>query len=74
MHHNLPLEEPNLQYVAQAQVPDGARLRTLLYVEDNPANLKLVEQIIARHPHIRLLSARDRQSRHRACARPLSRR
>ena len=30
---------------------------TLLYVEDNPANLKLVEQIIARHPNIRLLTA-----------------
>ena len=26
------------------------RRHTLLYVEDNPANLKLVEQIIARHP------------------------
>jgi CheY-like chemotaxis protein len=31
--------------------------RTLLYVEDNPANLKLVEQIIARHPDICLLTA-----------------
>jgi CheY-like chemotaxis protein len=32
-------------------------IHTLLYVEDNPANLKLVEQIIARHPNIRLLTA-----------------
>lgn len=32
-------------------------LYTLLYVEDNPANLKLVEQIIARHPEFRLLTA-----------------
>jgi CheY-like chemotaxis protein len=39
------------------QLPTGARLRTLLYVEDNQANLKLVEQIIARHPDIRLLTA-----------------
>ena len=31
--------------------------RTLLYVEDNPANLQLVEQIIARRPDMRLLSA-----------------
>ncbi|WP_394752843.1 PAS domain S-box protein [Crenothrix sp.] len=30
---------------------------TLLYVEDNPANLLLVEHIIASHPHLRLLSA-----------------
>ena len=37
----------------------GAPLRTLLYVEDNPANLKLVEQLIARRPDMRLLSARD---------------
>jgi CheY-like chemotaxis protein len=35
----------------------GARLHTVLYVEDNPANLKLVGQIIARHPDLRLLAA-----------------
>jgi len=45
--------------VAKAQIPSGAPLRTLLYVEDNPANLKLIEQLIARRPDIRLLSARD---------------
>jgi signal transduction histidine kinase/CheY-like chemotaxis protein len=33
------------------------KLHTLLYVEDNSANLKLVEQIISRHPDIRLLTA-----------------
>ena len=43
--------------VAQAQVQHSAPLRTLLYVEDNPANLKLVEQLIARRPDMRLLSA-----------------
>jgi signal transduction histidine kinase/CheY-like chemotaxis protein len=45
--------------VAQAQVHFGAQSRTLLYVEDNPANLMLVEDLIARRPDIRLLSARD---------------
>jgi PAS domain S-box-containing protein len=40
-------------------VLDGAPLRTLLYVEDNPANLKLIEQLIARRRDMRLLSARD---------------
>ena len=35
----------------------GARPRTLLYVEDNPANMKLVEQLIARRPDMRLLTA-----------------
>jgi signal transduction histidine kinase/CheY-like chemotaxis protein len=44
---------------AQAPVPAGAQTRTLLYVEDNPANLMLVEDLIARRPDIRLLSARD---------------
>jgi len=45
--------------VAQAQVQADAQLRTLLYVEDNPANLMLVEDLIARRPDIRLLSAAD---------------
>jgi PAS domain S-box-containing protein len=45
--------------VAQLQVSSDAALRTLLYVEDNPANLMLVEDLIARRPDIRLLSARD---------------
>ena len=40
----------------------GAPMRTLLYVEDNPANLQLVEQIIARHPDLRLLTAVDGNS------------
>ena len=43
--------------VVQPQLPKGARLRILLYVEDNPANLKLVEQLIARRPELRLLTA-----------------
>lgn len=41
------------------QVLDGALRRTVLYVEDNPANLELVEQLIARRPDLRLLSAAD---------------
>jgi len=43
--------------LAQPHLSRGAQLHTLLYVEDNPANLKLVEQIIARHPDMRLLTA-----------------
>jgi CheY-like chemotaxis protein len=42
---------------APARVPAGAPLRTVLYVEDNPANLALVEQLIARRSDIRLLTA-----------------
>jgi PAS domain S-box-containing protein len=48
-------EEPTA--AAYGQVDPGAPMRTLLYVEDNPANLKLVEQLIARRPDMRLLSA-----------------
>ncbi|MDB5763724.1 MAG: hybrid sensor histidine kinase/response regulator [Herminiimonas sp.] len=33
--------------------------RTMLYVEDNPANLKLVQEIIGFRPDIRLLTAAD---------------
>jgi PAS domain S-box-containing protein len=45
--------------IAHAHVPTDAQPRTLLYVEDNPANMMLVEDLIARRPDIRLLSARD---------------
>jgi CheY-like chemotaxis protein len=34
-------------------------VRTILYVEDNPANLKLVERLIGRRSDVRLLSAAD---------------
>jgi PAS domain S-box-containing protein len=34
-----------------------ARQRTLLYVEDNPANMELVEQLIARRTDLKLLTA-----------------
>jgi PAS domain S-box-containing protein len=39
--------------------PNGKRMRTLLYVEDNPANLKLVERLVDRRSDLRLLSAID---------------
>jgi PAS domain S-box-containing protein len=38
-------------------VPVSARRRTLLYVEDNPANMKLVEKLMAQRADIRLLGA-----------------
>jgi CheY-like chemotaxis protein len=53
--HTLPAD--NAVPVSKIVAP-----RTLLYVEDNPANLMLVEQIIDEHTHIRLLSARDGKS------------
>ena len=54
-----PATTAELTAAAQAQVHAGERQRTLLYVEDNPANLMLVEDLIARRPDIRLLSASD---------------
>jgi CheY-like chemotaxis protein len=47
---------------AQPPAQPGARLHTLLYVEDNPANLELVEGIIARRSNMRLQTARNGKS------------
>ncbi|MGA8007456.1 MAG: response regulator, partial [Burkholderiales bacterium] len=41
------------------QAQEGAPPRTLLYVEDNPANLELVEQLVARRADLRMMSATD---------------
>ena len=62
-----PRLSPPLRAVFDAeQVPlvrseekGGMPVHTLLYVEDNPANLELVEQLIARRPDLRLLKAAD---------------
>ena len=55
-----PIGEPRLLASEEMALPHITRetgLHTLLYVEDNPANLKLVEQIIARRPEMRLLTS-----------------
>jgi CheY-like chemotaxis protein len=44
---------------SHAHVQHDVALRTLLYIEDNLANMQLVEQLIARRPDMRLLSAGD---------------
>jgi signal transduction histidine kinase/CheY-like chemotaxis protein len=46
---------------AAAHAEDGAPVRpsTLLYIEDNPANLKLVQEIVRFRPDLRLVSAPD---------------
>jgi PAS domain S-box-containing protein len=53
----LPAAEAAESTAAQPQC--GMTQRTLLYVEDNPANLLLVEQLIGRRSDMRLLSAKD---------------
>ncbi|MEJ1959244.1 MAG: PAS domain S-box protein [Nitrosomonadales bacterium] len=53
----LPIDGGNVVSLSLPHTPRGAHLHSVLYVEDNPANLKLVEQIIARYPDISLLTA-----------------
>jgi PAS domain S-box-containing protein len=55
--HDLSAETPLLSPATQPL--EGAHVRTLLYVEDNLANMELVAQLIARRPDMRLLRAED---------------
>jgi CheY-like chemotaxis protein len=48
-------DEPAAQ--DKTPLPVGGPLHSLLYIEDNQANMKLVEQIIARRPDVRILTA-----------------
>ena len=50
---------PDIGYIphTQQQLPDGAAPRTVLYVEDNPANLELVRQLIGRRADLNLVTA-----------------
>ncbi|MEQ1516017.1 MAG: ATP-binding protein [Usitatibacteraceae bacterium] len=45
--------------VEPADTAQSAHARTLLYIEDNAANMELVRQIVARRPDLRLLTASD---------------
>ncbi|MBA3581999.1 MAG: response regulator [Gammaproteobacteria bacterium] len=56
----LPVFAPN-DTVKKIVTPVDANMkkRTLLYVEDNPANLMLIEDLVARRLDLRLISARD---------------
>jgi signal transduction histidine kinase/AmiR/NasT family two-component response regulator len=64
---DLPAAQPPQLAAREDENPTPAKpeatsvtpLRTLLYVEDNPANLMLVERLIARRPDMQLLSATD---------------
>ena len=53
------VEDVSRAALAPLPAQAGTPPRTVLYVEDNPANLELVEQLIARRPDLRLLSAAD---------------
>ena len=58
--------DPHSEYIkaacatpAAVPLPDGQRPHLLLYVEDNPANLRLIQRLIARRPDMRLLTAQN---------------
>ena len=55
----LEAHTPEAIELSNMHINAEAHCHTLLYVEDNPANLMLVEDLIARRPDIRLLTARD---------------
>ncbi|PIQ50767.1 MAG: hybrid sensor histidine kinase/response regulator [Comamonadaceae bacterium CG12_big_fil_rev_8_21_14_0_65_59_15] len=52
-------EDPCVLDLHDPQLPTDATVRTVLYVEDNEANVSLVEQLLARRPDLRLMSATD---------------
>jgi PAS domain S-box-containing protein len=54
------LDVLQVEHASEVPLPTpGGAMHTLLYVEDNPANLELVEQIIMRRTDLRLISATD---------------
>ena len=55
----VPAQPVAVSVMPEINVQDPPGKYSLLYVEDNPANLMLVEQIIERHSHICMLSAHD---------------
>jgi CheY-like chemotaxis protein len=50
---------PAAAQAGRAAAPGDAGPRTILYIEDNPANLRLVQEIVACRAGLRLLTARD---------------
>ena len=59
--HAAPVDEtdPAAPPITTPTLPAGKTMHRVLYIEDNPANLKLVEQLIERRPDLRMLSAGD---------------
>jgi PAS domain S-box-containing protein len=51
------MEEAETTALAHLPVLNQAQPHSLLYVEDNPANMQLIEDIISRYPDIQLLTA-----------------
>jgi PAS domain S-box-containing protein len=58
----LSIEEAEPLATAHAHVKSGGRVRTLLCVEDNPANQKLIAQLVARRPDMNMMIASNGNS------------
>jgi PAS domain S-box-containing protein len=54
---HLKIQSGEIEVSVQSKLPAGTPQRTLLYVEDNPANMNLIERLISRYPDFRLLTA-----------------
>ncbi|WP_306600328.1 PAS domain-containing sensor histidine kinase [Geothrix sp. 21YS21S-2] len=57
----MPAEGARQRPAARPRAPRGSALRTVLYVEDNAANLELVQELVARRPDLHLLTADEGQ-------------
>ena len=58
-HLHLDTRDDASESLVLVATQPASRRRTLLYVEDNPANLLLIERLIARRPDLCLLTATD---------------
>ena len=56
------MEMVDITTMQESQKTKNYKNRTILYVEDNPANLMLVQSILKRRPQIELLSAANAES------------
>ena len=59
--HDSDVHSDYLQAATRKFIPMPSRQSVVLYVEDNLANLKLIEQLLARCPDIQLLTAKNAQ-------------
>ena len=57
--HALSIEGAPPAMALPLDAPDANARHTLLYVEDNPANLRLVQEIVRFRPDLRLMAAHD---------------
>jgi CheY-like chemotaxis protein/two-component sensor histidine kinase len=53
----IPIPSGDTEALRRRAAPDTAPPRTVLYVEDNPANMQLVEELIGRFPDLNLVTA-----------------